>query len=58
MASEKKVAGKKPAGAKKARLRDLPWTDKGQEELTDEQAQKVKGGLCKEQKQDGSLGAS
>jgi hypothetical protein len=42
MASKKK-SGKKAAG-KKAPLRDLPRKAKGQEELTDEQARKVKGG--------------
>jgi hypothetical protein len=44
MAGKKKAADKKPAGAKKARLRDLPRKAKGQEELTDEQARNVKGG--------------
>jgi hypothetical protein len=47
MASKKRAAGKKKAGAKKAPLRDLPKTGKGQEELTDEQARKVKGGFLK-----------
>jgi hypothetical protein len=45
MASKKKVAGKKAAGTKKARLRDLPRKAKGQEELNDEQARNVKGGI-------------
>jgi hypothetical protein len=45
MASKKK-ASKKAAGPKKARLRDLPRTDKGQEELTDEEARNVKGGVA------------
>ncbi len=44
MASKKKSAGKKAAGTKKARLRDLPRRPKGQGELTAEQARKVKGG--------------
>ncbi len=44
MASKKKATSKKPAGTKKARLRDLPRAGKGQEGLTDEQARKVKGG--------------
>jgi hypothetical protein len=47
MASKKKAAGKKAAGTKKAPLRDLPRKAKGQEELTDEQAQKVKGGILR-----------
>jgi len=46
MASKKKAASKKAAGAKRARLRDLPSAGKGQEGLTDEQARKVKGGLA------------
>jgi hypothetical protein len=43
MASKKKATSKKAAG-KRARLRDLPRAGKGQGELTDEQARKVKGG--------------
>jgi hypothetical protein len=50
MASKKKAVGKKAAGAKKARLRDLPRTDKGREELTDEQARNVKGGMKQQKK--------
>ncbi len=44
MASKKKATSKKPAGTKKARLRDLPQPGKDQEGLTAEQARKVKGG--------------
>ncbi len=46
MASKKKAAGKRAAGTKKARLRDLPRKAKGQEGLTDEQARNVKGGVA------------
>jgi hypothetical protein len=46
MMSSKKKAGKKAAGPKKARLRDLPRKARGQEELTEEQARKVKGGAA------------
>jgi hypothetical protein len=44
MASKKKATSKKAAGTRKARLRDLPRTAKGQGELSAEQARKVKGG--------------
>jgi hypothetical protein len=44
MASKKK-AGKKTAGMKWARLRDLSRNARGQAELTDEQARHVKGGV-------------
>jgi hypothetical protein len=44
MASKKK-AGTKAAGTKKASLRDLPRKAKGHEELSAEQARKVKGGI-------------
>ncbi len=47
MASKKKAAGKKAAGTKKARLRDLPQSGKRQGELTADQARKVKGGFTK-----------
>jgi hypothetical protein len=38
------MASKKKAAGKKARLRDLPQSGKGQEGLTAEHARKVKGG--------------
>jgi hypothetical protein len=42
--ASKKATSKKATSKNKARLRDLPRTDKGQEELSAEQARNVKGG--------------
>jgi hypothetical protein len=44
MASKKKATSKKAEGQKKVEIQDLPKGQQNQEELTDEQAQKVKGG--------------
>jgi hypothetical protein len=45
MASKKKATSKKAAGQKKVEIQDLPKGKQNQEELTDEQARNVKGGL-------------